>query len=205
MPVSPVYDEEPLALVRRALKKSIEWGYLDSVPYVASPSLKGQARSRRLTREQLNKLIESADGYMCHVIVILVETAMRRGELAKIKLSDIDLNNRLITLRDTKNGTDRVVPLSNKAVISVKYLVEAAESDLLLNYKKDFLTRHFKKLCESAGFYDFRLHDLRHEGVTALFEKGLNMVEVSVISGHKDLAMLKRYTHINPKTLLDRL
>ena len=59
--------------------------------------------------------------------------------------------------------------------------------------------------CKTIGIDNFRLHDLRHEGVSALFEKGLNMMEVSSISGHKDLSMLRRYTHINPLTLICKL
>jgi integrase len=59
--------------------------------------------------------------------------------------------------------------------------------------------------CKAIGLEDYRLHDLRHEGVSRLFEKGLNMIEVSSISGHRDVSMLKRYTHINPRVLLDRI
>ena len=84
-------------------------------------------------------------------------------------------------------------------------LIDNAKSDQLLNYSKDQLTDRFIKHCKSIGIENFRLHDLRHEGVSKLFEKGLNMMEVSSISGHKDLAMLKRYTHINPVTLLDKI
>ena len=52
---------------------------------------------------------------------------------------------------------------------------------------------------------DFRWHDLRHEGTSKLFEKGLNMMEVASITGHEDLKMLKRYTHIKPESLVARL
>jgi site-specific recombinase XerD len=52
---------------------------------------------------------------------------------------------------------------------------------------------------------DWRFHDLRHEATSRLFEKGLNMMEVASITGHEDIAMLKRYTHIKPENLLARL
>jgi site-specific recombinase XerD len=52
---------------------------------------------------------------------------------------------------------------------------------------------------------DWRFHDLRHEATSRLFEKGLNMMEVASITGHEDLKMLKRYTHIRPETLVERL
>ena len=194
-----------LGLVRRAMKKGIEWGYITSVPYVASPSLKGQARTRRLTYKEITLLLDSCDEYLMYIVILLMETAMRRGELASLKVNNIDLKQRLIKLEDTKNGEDRVIPISKKALVAVTYLLKEARTDLLLNYKKEKLTVKFINLCISLGIENFRLHDLRHEAVSSLFEKGLNMIEVSSISGHKDLSMLKRYTHINPLTLVDRL
>ena len=89
--------------------------------------------------------------------------------------------------------------------ISLSYLIDESKSLSLLKYSKEYLTDRFISLCKSLGIENFRLHDLRHEGVSSLFEKGLNMIEVSSISGHKDLSMLKRYTHINPLTLVDRI
>ncbi|WP_026600192.1 tyrosine-type recombinase/integrase [Methylomonas sp. 11b] len=194
-----------LSLIKRAMKKGIEWNYVFTIPVVTSPTLKGQARTRRLKEKELSLLLSSADEYLQHVIVLLIETAMRRGELASLKITNIDLENRLMLLEDTKNGEDRTIPISKKALTAVQYLIKEAKSPFLLNYKKEWLTEKFITLCKSIGIENFRLHDLRHEGVSTLFEKGLNMIEVSSISGHKDLAMLKRYTHINPLTLVDRI
>jgi integrase len=52
---------------------------------------------------------------------------------------------------------------------------------------------------------DLRLHDLRHEAISRLFERGLNVAEVSAISGHKELRMLQRYTHLRAIDLVARL
>jgi integrase len=194
-----------LGLIRRALKKGIEWGYTSSVPYLASPSLKGQARPRRLSDAEMALLLNNCDEYLRHVVILLIETAMRRGELASIRIADINLESRLLKLSDTKNGDDRTIPLSVNAVESIRYLITHAHSPMLLAYEKEWLTKKFIALCKSIGINNFRLHDLRHEGVSRLFEKGLNVMEVSSISGHKDLSMLKRYTHINPSTLLPKI
>ena len=53
-----------------------------------------------------------------------------------------------------------------------------------------------------AGIKDFHWHDLRHEAVSRLFERGMNVMEVSAVSGHKSLSQLKRYTHLKPADLL---
>ena len=194
-----------LGLIRRALKKGIEWGYTSSVPYLASPSLKGQARNRRLSEVEMSLLLSSCDDYLKHIVIFLSESSMRRGELASIKIADINLESRLLQLSDTKNGHDRIIPLSSLALDSINYLIMHAQTPMLLGYDKEWLTRKFISHCKSIGIENFRLHDLRHEGISKLFEKGLNVMEVSSISGHKDLSMLKRYTHINPSTLLAKI
>jgi integrase len=56
-----------------------------------------------------------------------------------------------------------------------------------------------------AGIEDLRFHDLRHEATTRLFEKGLNLMEVASITGHKDLRMLRRYTHLTAEDLARKL
>ena len=63
----------------------------------------------------------------------------------------------------------------------------------------------FEHLRVRAQMNDFRFHDLRHEGISRLFEKGLNIAEVSAISGHKELRMLQRYTHLRAVDLVARL
>ncbi|MNJ65475.1 Tyrosine recombinase XerC [compost metagenome] len=52
---------------------------------------------------------------------------------------------------------------------------------------------------------DLHFHDLRHEGTSRLFEKGLSIMEVASITGHKTMSQLKRYTHLCPNTLADKL
>ena len=58
---------------------------------------------------------------------------------------------------------------------------------------------------KGAGITGLRFHDLRHTATTRLFEKGLGIMEVALITGHHDLRMLKRYTHLKPESLVARL
>lgn len=67
------------------------------------------------------------------------------------------------------------------------------------------MTKAFAVAALRAGFPDIRFHDLRHEATSRLFERGLNSMEVAAITGHKTLAMLQRYTHLNAETLADKL
>ena len=61
------------------------------------------------------------------------------------------------------------------------------------------------KACAAEGLEGLRFHDLRHEATSRLFEKGLSIMEVASITGHKSLAMLNRYTHLQAGTLVAKL
>ena len=69
----------------------------------------------------------------------------------------------------------------------------------------DALKRAFIRAVGRAKLENFHFHDLRHEAVSRMFEKGLNQMEVSSVSGHKDLRMLKRYTHLDASKLAAKL
>ena len=60
-------------------------------------------------------------------------------------------------------------------------------------------------MIKNSGISNLHFHDLRHEAISRLFEKGLNPMEVSAISGHKSMQVLKRYTHIKTKYLLKKI
>ncbi|WP_280136912.1 tyrosine-type recombinase/integrase [Microvirga vignae] len=63
----------------------------------------------------------------------------------------------------------------------------------------------WERLRKRAGLEDLRLHDLRHEAVSRLFECGLTVPEVALISGHRDPRMLSRYTHLKPEKVAEEL
>ena len=60
-------------------------------------------------------------------------------------------------------------------------------------------------MIKNAGIVDLHFHDLRHEAISRFFEKGLSIPEVSLISGHKDVRQLMRYTHLKINNLIDKL
>jgi len=63
----------------------------------------------------------------------------------------------------------------------------------------------FGRAAARAGLIDLHFHDLRHEATTRFFERGLNIMEVAAITGHKDLRMLSRYTHLRAEDLAKKL
>ena len=67
------------------------------------------------------------------------------------------------------------------------------------------LKSSWRRACSRAGINNLRFHDLRHEATSRFFEKGLNVMEVAAITGHNDLRMLQRYTHLRAEDLALKL
>jgi integrase len=107
----------------------------------------------------------------------------------------------------TKNGDSRDIPLSRRAVAILTELKadKGRDAEKVFPMTGNSIRLAFEHLRVRAGMDDFRFHDLRHEGVSRLSEKGLNIAEVSTISGHKELRMLQRYTHLRAEDLVSRL
>lgn len=147
------------------------------------------------------------------IIQFAIETGMRRGEIMGLTWADIDLANRKAYLHQTKNGEPRQVPLTRQA-ISVLQALPKAEGRVFpmgmsaLRSQFERLTLFSRGQWIGIGqnpFEDLRFHDLRHEALSRLSDAGLNVIELSHISGHRTLGMLKRYTHPSHTAILDKL
>lgn len=195
-----------LSLIDRSLKYAqFELGVIfpNGIPRVRRPR-KPKGRNRRVTPQELHQLLSSSDPVMQVIVQLAVETGMRRGEIVKVKRKDINYQTRTIHLYDTKNGDDRVVPLSSVAIGALKKLPARLDGGVF-DMHPDTVSKRFLEACRANDIQDLRFHDLRHEAVSRLFEKGLNPMEVAAISGHKTLQMLKRYTHLRAEDLAKKL
>ncbi len=168
-----------------------------------------RARDRRLQEGEERKLLDAADAgrnpYMRSLIITALETAMRQGELLSLSWSSVDLERRLVHLEMTKNGESRDVPLSKRAVETLKHLRDTTSHDRVFPLSKGAVCQAWEHLRTRAGSQDLRFHDLRHEAVTRLLERGFNVIETATISGHKELRMLQRYSHLRAVDLVERL
>jgi integrase len=163
-------------------------------------------RERRPTSDELKSIYKIA-GEMSPesaiVIELAVETAMRRSELVELRKDQI--RGKVAFLEDTKNGERRCVPLSSRALTLLKGIPTPIEGGKLFRLKADTVSNYFPLVCEKAEIRGLRFHDMRHEATSRLFERGFTQMEVASITGHKTLAMLKRYTHLSPQDLAEKL
>ena len=134
-----------------------------------------------------------------------IETAIRQGELLKLTHKKINWDDRVMPLTDTKNGEDRDVPLSEKAYLILKSQIRRIDGSFF-PMTKDSLKFWFKQAKRRAKIKDLRWHDLRRHACSLLFEKGLSVPEVQVLSGHRDpRVLLDTYTKLDPKKIVKKL
>ena len=195
-----------------------EWGLAVSNPVrqIRMPK-PGKPRQRRLEAGEEDALLDACKAsrayYLHSFVVLAIETGMRSGELLAMRWDHVSLNNRTVYLPDTKNGSPRTVPLSTRALSAIHALPRSINGRLFTSgyhsIHNAFQLAVTKAQATQPGNVTFlhglRFHDLRHEAVTRLFEKGLNPIEVGMVSGHKTLSMLQRYTHLQSEKLVEKL
>lgn len=212
--VAPSTTVRELAILSHVLEVAIrDWGLplgRNVVKLVRRPIIRNE-RKRRLEDNEEQRLLDGCDGgkipFFKVLLILAIETGMRRGEILGLQWSDISHNRRVVTLTMTKNGSGREVPLSQRAFDALIEWKLRADVDQLLVFPMNAgsLEQVWRRLLIRAEINGLRFHDLRHEGVSRLFERGLNVIEVSSISGHKELRMLKRYAHLDAADLVARL
>ena len=176
---------------------------------IACLSMKVQdnKRDRRLREGELDKLIKAGqktrNPHLIPIVRLAIETAMRRGEILALRYRDVDIERCTATIRESKNGYSRTIPLSSLAVAILETTMAVmddrakAQNERLFPLTPVAVRLAWDKLVKRAKIDDLHFHDLRHEAISRFFELGLTVPEVASISGHRDIRMLFRYAHAN--------
>lgn len=163
----------------------------------------GKQRALRLAQREAHRLLFD----------LALETAMRLSEIYTLEVKQVDLAHRTLYLEKTKNGDKRQVPLSSVALAVLRDWIGVERRGLLLPFfdgdrKKTTarLSKIWGRIFAHAGCPDVRWHDLRHEATCRLYERTtLSDLQISRITGHRSLAMLRRYANLRGSDLADRL
>ena len=183
-----------------------QWALDNPVSKVRKPK-EPKGRDRFLSDDERARLLaacrDSGEPYLYPVVILALSTGMRRGEIMNLRWSNIDLKQGRITLLDTKNGDTRSLPLVGAALAQVQILarVRSLTNDMLFPGKSPGvpieLKRPWRHALLTAKVDNFRFHDLRHSAASYLAMNGASTVEIAAILGHRTLAMVKRYSHLN--------
>ena len=158
------------------------------------------------------------------LIDFAVETGMRRGEMLKLEWKMVDLQRKWLNLAGhiTKTGKPRRIPLTIKcedAIVTFKQLDDERKAthrrgsffstdagrDRVFTVGTTQLREVWEKTKNAAGYSHLHWHDLRHEAISRLFEKGMTMIEVQSISGHDTIEELTRYSHANDTSVFEKM
>lgn len=174
---------------------------------------KSKERDRRVTPAELDKLLAyfkynaALKADYVSLVRFAVESAMRLGEICRLRWDDYDREKGTIIVRDRKLPTGRLgnhqkVPLLGECQKIID--AQPKTGPLIFPYKVDTVGAGFRRACNLLEIEDLRFHDLRHEGISRLFEKGYAIQEVALVSGHRDWKSLKRYVNLRPEDLVQK-
>lgn len=207
-----------LAALKQVFNKGIAWGLIDRNPAAGvKPLPESRGRVRFLTVEEAAQLLAAASRHLRPIIMVALETGMRRGEILGLKWSDIDLKNGTLFIEKTKNGESRHVPISARlreeflrmprrlgvdhVFVGQEKAGKPGRKGKIGNPNTPFhdVRTAFENACKKAGIDDFRFHDLRHTAASHLAMAGVPLKTIGEILGHKTATMTERYSHLTPE------
>ncbi|MDP8296838.1 MAG: site-specific integrase [Candidatus Orphnella occulta] len=201
--VSPATVNRELACLKHMFNKAIEWNKTDNNPVKKVKLFKeNNKRTRYLEKEEIEKLLGNCSGYLKPIVIVALNTGMRKGEILSLKWHDIDFRHSIINLYETKNSEKREVPMNEMAktaLIKVRkqpnspYVFCRANGEIIKDIRKTFFTT-----LKKSGIVNFRFHDLRHTFASQLVMCGIDLNTVRELMGHKTLDMTLRYSHLSP-------
>ncbi|WP_165743076.1 site-specific integrase [Pseudoalteromonas sp. Z9A6] len=159
------------------------------------PESKG--RDRVITELEYDMILGDLPPLVASAAALSYETAMRRGEVARIARSHIEFESNRLYIPEAKNGHSRYVPLNSKAIDILKRRLQVMDDNrMLYNVNAESLSKAFRRSCKRLGIEGLSFHSLRHSAITRYAKRGLSVNQLKVISGHRSTEMLERYTHL---------
>ncbi|SFH01845.1 Site-specific recombinase XerD [Methylobacterium gossipiicola] len=204
-----------LAFLGSVFTMAERWGWVVTSPVtkaVKKALKESRPRTRYLTRDEFVRLHDAASASLKPILVLAVETGLRKEELLSLTMTSIDLRRRELHLEVTKSGRPRLVPLSRAALVVIREMLEQRSrprSPYLLcrsdGRRVGDPRKAFEGACERAKIKDFRWHDLRHTFASWWVQDGGDLYRLSRILGHATLQMTARYGHLRTDDLHEEI
>lgn len=175
-------------------------------------------RMKFLSEEELNNLLDELKKHSYSVYLIALISAdcgLRAGEIFKLTWADVSLEEKMLFLRDTKNGKNRFAYMTNRVAEEFSKLKKGEGNEFVFQSKAggkiEHISRTFERAVKALGLNDgitdrrqkVVFHSLRHTFASRLVQKRVSLYEVKELLGHSDIAMTQRYSHLADETLRD--
>ena len=201
--VQPATINRELACLKHMFSLAKKWKMADENPVKEVQFFQErQIEMKILTREEIERLIDSASLQLRPILIIALNTGMRKGEILRLRWNDIDFENQYISLWETKSNRPRKIPMSG--LVSLTLAAKKKEQEFVFSNPRtgrplSDLQTCFKAACRKAAVGDLRFHDLRHTAATYMVTGGIDLVTVKEILGHATIQMTMRYAHPTPE------
>lgn len=198
--MKPATVAKEVSVLKHCLRLAVEWGELNQNPAAGArlPQLP-QGRTRYLTPGELKAALESAPDWLRAPMAFAACTGVRRGEMLSLRWMDVDMKNRRLYLRETKNGALRILPIPESALTVLHSLPEGkAEDCVFAGVDPAYLSVYTKRVFKRLGILDASFHTLRHTAASWMVQQGVDLYAVGQILGHKTPRMTQRYAHLSP-------
>lgn len=205
----PATINKEIATLKHALTKAVQWNKVrESVRKALAGVEKYEeppGRTRYLERDEAARLIEECRGVLRPLVTVALHTGMRKSELLGLTWDAVNLKRNRITLRQSKNGEPRDIPINStvrraltglRTRLDVPLVFHGPEGRRLSDFR-----RAFESACTRAGIADLHFHDLRHSFASWLTMGGVPLRTVADLLGHKSLTMTMRYAHLGAQHL----
>ncbi len=197
--VKPATVNRELDTLRHMLNIAVVWKMIDETPYKGIKHFRvNNSNLRILSESEFNNLYESGSLELKPIILTAYLTGMRLGEILKLRWEDIDFKDDYIVVRDSKNYESRAISIHHTLKKALSQLKSNTQSEYVFEGRKT-VKRAWQKALKQSGITHCRFHDLRHTFASNLVMKGVDIVTVAELLGHKDLSMTKRYSHPSPE------
>lgn len=196
-----------LATLKHMFTKAVEWDMVEEEILKRIRKVKllpeNNRRLRFLSKDECTKLINACNAHLKPIVIMAINTGMRKSEILNLTWDQVDLKHGFILLDVTKNGERREIPINESLRTALQGIIRRLDSPHVFYVKKtgvpyQDIKRSFASACKSAGIKDFRFHDLRHTFASHLVMAGVDLTTVKELLGHKSLTMTLRYAHLAP-------
>jgi len=210
--VKPSTFNREFNTIKNFFRKAVEWGYLGDNPTALVKGIKtGKPPIRFLRSEEIQRLLQACDAsghhQFCGIVVMALNTGMRKGEILRLRWTDIDFGLgqiRVVSGADgnTKNYESRVIHVRGNLERLLKRHPRRLDSPYVFPGESGGMftktNYHFRRAVKRAGIEHVRFHDLRHTFASHLVMNGVDLRTVQELLGHRDMRMTLKYSHLAP-------
>ena len=203
------YINKTFSVLKHMFTKALDWEMIDEIALQKLRRVKNLSGMNKILRylstEEINLLISNCPPHLKPIVLVALNTGMRKSEILHLTWDRVDLKNRLILLDRTKNGERREIPMNNLTVKLFSSLPRHLRVPYVFynNKQKPYknVTEGFQSALKKSGIKNFRFHDLRHTFASILVMAGVDISSVSELLGHTSIKMTQRYAHLSPAHL----